>query len=58
MRREGLNVPNIEKTSKRGEKFSIYNKDVVPDHYDSVKIAEKHNKVLTKKDKPFVDMKR
>lgn len=51
-------VPAIDKQSKRGVHNSIYQREWVPDYYDSTKIASVENKIKPAKKGAYVEMKR
>lgn len=60
MKRMNAGIAEMNKQTARTNPFGnmyIQEDDITPDHYDSVKIAEKANKIKPRT-KPYVDMKK
>lgn len=51
-------IPDMSRTTQRGNFQSIYRKESAPNYYDSVKVAEVHKDLITNKKNSMVDMKK
>ena len=58
MERLEKGIPDMNRTTQRGNFQSIYRKESAPNYYDSVKVAEVHKELITNKKNSMVDMKK
>ena len=58
MERMDRGIPDMNKTTQRGNFQSIYRKESAPSYYDSVKVADKHKELVTNKKNSMVDFKK